>query len=258
MRKEFNKEILYDNNRTTLLASTNNSKEKCQLSHEDDTVCLVSKEDQIVNYKQNKTEGNLGSCLSTSSYCGAENITCNTKEGILNSTVNKDESNDRTCVTQSLTNCHVTAVKKENDVAGGDSDFNKQQEDILHRSANGDKLSSKSLQENIAGRNLLTQLSSSNDYADSIVTKPSTIDLSEEVSFSYDVVEQFTNVLMEAVRRRVFNLPRKTKIKPSIPSGKIQDIGKHEKEEYVESTSNVGILFSGGLDSIVLAALADQ
>ena len=77
-----------------------------------------------------------------------------------------------------------------------------------------------------------------------------------------DVVEQFANVLMEAVRRRVFNLPRRTITETCIVTGEIQDnisVDKKEKALGVENTgSNVGILFSGGLDSIVLAALADR
>ncbi|XP_028401199.1 asparagine synthetase domain-containing protein 1-like [Dendronephthya gigantea] len=64
------------------------------------------------------------------------------------------------------------------------------------------------------------------------------------------VVEQFANVLTEAVKRRVFNLPRKTENESETPP----------EEECIEkkSKSYVGILFSGGLDSIVLAALADR
>ena len=75
------------------------------------------------------------------------------------------------------------------------------------------------------------------------------------------LVTQFVEILTAAVRKRVFNLPR----------GKVTDTCHHEDCEKTENCSRqcckkpqhrkgskVGILFSGGLDSMVLAALADR
>ena len=116
------------------------------------------------------------------------------------------------------------------------------------------------------------ELSSNSEAAGDRCQQPSPFSLGEKTNqaeeedvtqghVNEDVVEQFANVLMEAVRRRVFNLPRITET--CITSGKLQDnVSDDEKETVVgvgnKTRSNVGILFSGGLDSIVLAALADR
>ncbi|KAM5152427.1 asparagine synthetase domain-containing protein 1 isoform 2-T2 [Mantella aurantiaca] len=55
-------------------------------------------------------------------------------------------------------------------------------------------------------------------------------------------IQLFVNVLSEAVRRRVLNLPRLHQSLSSAP----------------ERQANVAILFSGGIDSMMLAALADR
>ena len=117
-----------------------------------------------------------------------------------------------------------------------------------------------------------SELSSNSDDAGDRCEQPSPFSLAEETNqaeeedvteghVNEDVVEQFANVLMEAVRRRVFNLPRITET--CTTSGKLQDnVTDDDKETVVgvgnKTRSNVGILFSGGLDSIVLAALADR
>lgn len=55
------------------------------------------------------------------------------------------------------------------------------------------------------------------------------------------IQDEFSKVLLEAVRKRVHNLPR-----------------KHVESENSASTkSKIGILFSGGIDSVVITALAD-
>lgn len=66
------------------------------------------------------------------------------------------------------------------------------------------------------------------------------------------VVAQFKNILMEAVRRRVFNLPRENLPDLSKRSFQAKSVNNERK------SGHVGILFSGGIDSIVLAALADR
>ncbi|XP_005996586.1 asparagine synthetase domain-containing protein 1 isoform X1 [Latimeria chalumnae] len=59
-------------------------------------------------------------------------------------------------------------------------------------------------------------------------------------------VNQFIDVLSEAVRRRVLNLPR----------GHVSQ--KTETPVSSFAAANVAVLFSGGIDSMVLAALADR
>ncbi|NXR08065.1 ASND1 protein, partial [Semnornis frantzii] len=60
------------------------------------------------------------------------------------------------------------------------------------------------------------------------------------------LVQEFTDVLSEAVKRRVLSLVR----------------GKDENTRELPSTSSrkahIGVLFSGGIDSVVIAALADK
>ena len=65
----------------------------------------------------------------------------------------------------------------------------------------------------------------------------------------------FMEILEEATRRRVFNLPReRTRFDRAITS--------HDEEACQSSlegkTAKVGLLFSGGIDSMVLAAMADR
>ena len=71
-----------------------------------------------------------------------------------------------------------------------------------------------------------------------------------------NLIEEFANVLMEAVRKRVFNLPRgkETEI---WSNGVCKNAETYNIEQHYKRT-RVGVLFSGGLDSIVLAALADR
>ncbi|XP_021558481.1 asparagine synthetase domain-containing protein 1 [Neomonachus schauinslandi] len=61
-----------------------------------------------------------------------------------------------------------------------------------------------------------------------------------------EVVQQFTDVLSIAVRRRVLCLPRDENLTPS------------EALKICDRKANVAILFSGGIDSMVIAALADR
>ncbi|XP_007888327.2 asparagine synthetase domain-containing protein 1 [Callorhinchus milii] len=60
------------------------------------------------------------------------------------------------------------------------------------------------------------------------------------------LVHQFTNVLSESVRQRVLCLPRH------------QDLSGFEVHATVSDPAKVAILFSGGVDSMVLSALADH
>ena len=61
--------------------------------------------------------------------------------------------------------------------------------------------------------------------------------------------DKFIDVLGEAVRKRVFNLPRTNSVSPeqgfAFPGAK-------------KENARVGILFSGGIDSMMIAALADK
>ena len=73
--------------------------------------------------------------------------------------------------------------------------------------------------------------------------------------------DKFITVLGEAVKKRVFNLPR---IKSNSISLGLQETSSSltEKEksslETKEKGARVGILFSGGIDSMMIAALADR
>lgn len=74
-----------------------------------------------------------------------------------------------------------------------------------------------------------------------------------------DVVEQFKNVLLGAVRRRVFNYSRRDKAGSCGFANKVEGYDCDDEANLGNKPkSYVGILFSGGLDSIVLAALADR
>lgn len=61
-----------------------------------------------------------------------------------------------------------------------------------------------------------------------------------------EVVQQFIDVLSVSVKRRVLCLPRDEKLTPS------------EALKACDRKANVAILFSGGIDSMVIAALADH
>ncbi|XP_004426783.1 PREDICTED: asparagine synthetase domain-containing protein 1 [Ceratotherium simum simum] len=61
-----------------------------------------------------------------------------------------------------------------------------------------------------------------------------------------EVVQQFINVLSMAVKRRVLCLPRDGSLTPS------------EVSKTCDRKANVAILFSGGIDSMVIATLADR
>ena len=73
--------------------------------------------------------------------------------------------------------------------------------------------------------------------------------------------DKFVTVLGEAVRKRVFNLPR---IKSNSISLGLQEtsssLSAKEKSslETKDKDARVGILFSGGIDSMMIAALADR
>lgn len=64
-----------------------------------------------------------------------------------------------------------------------------------------------------------------------------------------DVMQQFLSVLETAVRKRVFNIPRRHLMDKSCCKTVEDEDGQ---------SSKVGILFSGGIDSVVLTALADR
>lgn len=61
-----------------------------------------------------------------------------------------------------------------------------------------------------------------------------------------EIVHQFIDVLSIAVKRRVLNLPRDENLTPS------------EVSKTCDRKANVAILFSGGIDSMVIATLADR
>ena len=72
--------------------------------------------------------------------------------------------------------------------------------------------------------------------------------------------EQLVHILAEAVRRRVQNVPLRRVNEDSLPSlgARLQEDGTTREVTGGElpSPASVAILFSGGIDSMVLAALA--
>lgn len=74
--------------------------------------------------------------------------------------------------------------------------------------------------------------------------------------------EQLVHVLAEAVRRRVQNVPfrREREKKSSLVTVTSQEDGVSREDTGNDQSSpaSVAILFSGGIDSMVLAALADR
>lgn len=71
------------------------------------------------------------------------------------------------------------------------------------------------------------------------------------------LVEKFVSILTEAVRKRVFNLPRKNQTELCCKNVCENTSSSCQGQQH-NKRSRVGILFSGGLDSIVLAALTDR
>lgn len=166
--------------------------------------------------------------------------------------------------------CQVNAARYEGAKVDMYFDHSEKQ-NVLSCPAKEDELSSTRIQDDTTH---LSELFINADHSDDVCQQPNTFSLGEKTNqgqdedvikghINGDVVEQFANVLMEAVRRRIFNLPRRTITDGCISTGKRQDnVSADEKGTVVgvqnKRRSNVGILFSGGLDSIVLAALADR
>ncbi len=67
------------------------------------------------------------------------------------------------------------------------------------------------------------------------------------------IVENFFNKLKESVMKRVSNLPRLCKACATDRDGQVKKFTSNEKCEHAK----LAVLFSGGVDSSVLAALAD-
>ena len=249
----------------------NCSKVPYHFSHQSETA--VSKED-IVNDKLNRTPDNSAVSSRNNSYSLHKDTASNSQVDIPTSAVNNDVISEvvgNTFGKQAAAKCHVNAIKYEDNQADGHSDHSKEQQDIRSCSTKEHELSSTTLPENLNDTSHSSKLSPNSDDAGNISTQSSVfgrgdktnLDLGKDViqDISPDVVEQFSNILMEAVRKRVLNLPRRAKSKSCIATVQGND-SADEKETRVcvgnESRSNVGILFSGGLDSIVLAALADR
>ncbi|CAB4013167.1 Hypothetical predicted protein, partial [Paramuricea clavata] len=270
VRNQFNRDTLdYIGSSTP---PGNCSKIPCHSSHQSETA--VSKED-IVNGKQNRTPDNSAVSSRNNSYSLPKDTASNSQVEVPTSAVNDDVISEvvgNTCGRQTAAKCHVNAIKYEDNQVDGHSDHTKEQQDIRSCSTKEHELSSTTFPENLSGTSHSSKLSPNNDDAGNISTQSSLFNRDDKTNLcldkhviqdhiSPDVVEQFANILMEAVRRRVLNLPRKAKSKSCIATVHGNDSANERDTRLCvgnESRSNVGILFSGGLDSIVLAALADR
>ena len=93
------------------------------------------------------------------------------------------------------------------------------------------------------------------------------LELSEETSTFENFMELFVTILGEAVKKRVFNLPRTDNDFVSLDSSVAPKTGTSvrplQKQTSATSLSHVkeariGVLFSGGIDSMMISALADK
>ena len=265
VRNQFNKDIEcnIDSNQP---ASVTNSDVPCHSSHDVESASLEI-EDNIANDTKIRISdiSHSDPFKKDIAHNPDNNPTTANNDGIT-------ELDNRTCVTRAIANFHVKPVTYENNKIHGHTDRSVKEQDIFPCSVvDNEQLSSTRLPGSFDGTCYSSKLSPRNHDAATISLQPSTCGLDNQrpdknvtkVRIDQDVVEQFAKVLMEAVRRRVFNLPRKTKTESCRSSGAAQrnySAGEEKASMCVENKSscNVGILFSGGLDSIVLAALADK
>ena len=93
------------------------------------------------------------------------------------------------------------------------------------------------------------------------------LELSEETSTFENFMELFVMILGEAVKKRVFNLPRTdndfVSLDASIAPETVTSVMPPQEQTSVISLSHVkeariGVLFSGGIDSMMISALADK
>ena len=88
-------------------------------------------------------------------------------------------------------------------------------------------------------------------------TQPPAKETSENAMMLEKYASFFLEVMEEATRRRVYNLPREKFSVPKYKEGILKSLQTMDTKDGKQVT-NVGILFSGGIDSMVLAALADR
>lgn len=93
------------------------------------------------------------------------------------------------------------------------------------------------------------------------------LELSEETSTFENFMELFVMILGEAVKKRVFNLPRTdndfVSLDSSIAPETVTSVRPPQEQTSATSLSRVkeariGVLFSGGIDSMMISALADK
>ncbi|XP_067028707.1 asparagine synthetase domain-containing protein 1-like isoform X2 [Acropora muricata] len=93
------------------------------------------------------------------------------------------------------------------------------------------------------------------------------LELSEETLTFENFMELFVMILGEAVKKRVFNLPRTdndfVSLDSSIAPETVTSVMPPQEQTSVTSLSHVkeariGVLFSGGIDSMMISALADK
>jgi len=72
--------------------------------------------------------------------------------------------------------------------------------------------------------------------------------------------DKFIAILGDAVRKRVWNLPRTNgdSVTSNFPSGSTSEANSFTSSGVQHKDARVGILFSGGIDSMMIAALADK
>ena len=255
VRNQFNKDIQCN---TGPPAFGNNSDVPCHSTHDGETAS-PGIGDNIVHDKKNRTSDISAICPSIqldatrNSHIDSETSTAN-NGGI-------SEYDERTCVAQP--NCDTKSITFEGNKLPSHSDQSIEKQDISPCSIKVIEHDSARFPENLDGTCYSLKLSPQNDDAARTLDPDDKIDQRPgmgvvEGRISQEVVEQFAKVLMEAVRRRVFNLPRKATLESCRPTAVLEENGSEVIAGEKKANCNIGILFSGGLDSIVLAALADK
>jgi len=152
------------------------------------------------------------------------------------------------CVNANENQVHHKQEKKENNC---DSRFEVKPLTMLCKQVKcllEDDISQNDNAQNSSNTNTMKYVESLSTLCSKVIDSNDTVSTTREgptwTNYQHDLPKQFIKILGEAVRKRVVNLPQR------------QCITYDDVSEV--KTARVGVLFSGGIDSIVLAALADR